>query len=385
MPSTHNVASLSAAPLSLSEFDYALPPALIAQHPPAVRGASRLLHLQPDAPGNDQLQDRQFADLPQLLGAGDLLLLNDTRVLKARLHGHKDSGGRVELLVERLLGEGRVLAQLRASKTPPVGSGIQLDGGARLTMLGREGEFFLLDFGRDTDVAALLEQQGQLPLPPYIRHAADASDDERYQTVFARNPGAVAAPTASLHFDHALLQRLREAGVQLAHITLHVGAGTFQPVREDDLSQHRMHAERYHIPEETVLAIQRTRVAGGRIVAAGTTVLRALESAAAIGVDSSNAQSNDPASDSTSQLPSGEGETRLFITPGYRFRVVDRLITNFHLPKSTLLMLVSAFAGMSAIRRAYAHAMANEYRFFSYGDAMLIERAQMQSDSLTDL
>lgn len=381
MPSTHNVASLSAAPLSLSEFDYALPPALIAQHPPAVRGASRLLHLQPDAPGNDQLQDRQFADLPQLLGVGDLLLLNDTRVLKARLHGRKDSGGRVELLVERLLGEGRVLAQLRASKTPPVGSGIQLDGGARLTMLGREGGFFLLDFGRDTDVAALLEQQGQLPLPPYIRHAADASDDERYQTVFARNPGAVAAPTASLHFDHALLQRLREAGVQLAHITLHVGAGTFQPVREDDLSQHRMHAERYHIPEETVLAIQRTRAAGGRIVAAGTTVLRALESAAAIGMD----PSNDPASDSTSQLPSGEGETRLFITPGYRFRVVDRLITNFHLPKSTLLMLVSAFAGMSAIRSAYAHAIASEYRFFSYGDAMLIERAQLQSERLIGL
>ncbi len=381
MPSTHNVASLSAAPLSLSEFNYALPPALIAQHPPAVRGASRLLHLQPDAPGDDQLQDRQFADLPQLLGAGDLLLLNDTRVLKARLHGRKDSGGRVELLVERLLGEGRVLAQLRASKTPHVGSGIQLDGGARLTMLGREDEFFLLDFGRDTDVAALLEQQGQLPLPPYIRHAADASDDERYQTVFARNPGAVAAPTASLHFDHALLQRLREAGVQLAHITLHVGAGTFQPVREDDLSQHRMHAERYHIPEETVLAIQRTRAAGGRVVAAGTTVLRALESAAAIGMD----PSNDPASDSTSQLPSGEGETRLFITPGYRFRLVDKLITNFHLPKSTLLMLVSAFAGMSAIRRAYAHAIANEYRFFSYGDAMLIERAQLQSERLIGL
>jgi S-adenosylmethionine:tRNA ribosyltransferase-isomerase len=346
-----------------------------------VRGASRLLHLQPDAPGDDQLQDRQFADLPQLLGAGDLLLLNDTRVLKARLHGRKDSGGRVELLVERLLGEGRVLAQLRASKTPHVGSGIQLDGGARLTMLGREDEFFLLDFGRDTDVAALLEQQGQLPLPPYIRHAADASDDERYQTVFARNPGAVAAPTASLHFDHALLQRLREAGVQLAHITLHVGAGTFQPVREDDLSQHRMHAERYHIPEETVLAIQRTRAAGGRVVAAGTTVLRALESAAAIGMD----PSNDPASDSTSQLPSGEGETRLFITPGYRFRLVDKLITNFHLPKSTLLMLVSAFAGMSAIRRAYAHAIANEYRFFSYGDAMLIERAQLQSERLIGL
>ena len=381
MPSTHNVASLSAAPLSLSEFNYALPPALIAQHPPAVRGASRLLHLQPDAPGDDQLQDRQFADLPQLLGAGDLLLLNDTRVLKARLHGRKDSGGRVELLVERLLGEGRVLAQLRASKTPHVGSGIQLDGGARLTMLGREDEFFLLDFGRDTDVAALLEQQGQLPLPPYIRHAADASDDERYQTVFARNPGAVAAPTASLHFDHAVLQRLREAGVQLAHITLHVGAGTFQPVREDDLSQHRMHAERYHIPEETVLAIQRTRAAGGRVVAAGTTVLRALESAAAIGMD----PSNDPASDSTSQLPSGEGETRLFITPGYRFRLVDKLITNFHLPKSTLLMLVSAFAGMSAIRRAYAHAIANEYRFFSYGDAMLIERAQLQSERLIGL
>jgi S-adenosylmethionine:tRNA ribosyltransferase-isomerase len=357
--------------LGLDEFHYTLPPELIAQHPPAVRGASRLLHLQPDAPGDDPLQDRQFADLPQLLGAGDLLLLNDTRVLKARLYGRKDSGGRVELLVERLLDEGRVLAQLRASKTPPVGSGIQLDGGARLTMLGREGEFFLLDFGRDTDVAALLEQQGQLPLPPYIRHAADASDDERYQTVFARNPGAVAAPTASLHFDHALLQRLREAGVQLAHITLHVGAGTFQPVREDDLSQHRMHAERYHIPEESVLAIQRTRAAGGRIVAAGTTVLRALESAAAVQRDTGM------------RLPSGDGETRLFITPGYRFRVVDRLITNFHLPKSTLLMLVSAFAGMSAIRRAYAHAIANQYRFFSYGDAMLIERAQMQPETLT--
>ncbi len=368
MPSTHTPASLS-----LSDFNYALPPGLIAQHPPAERGASRLLHLQPDAAQNERLHDRQFADLPQLLGAGDLLLLNDTRVLKARLHGYKDSGGRVELLVERLLGEGRVLAQLRASKTPPIGSGIRLDGGARLQMLGREGEFFLLDFGRDTDVTALLEQHGQLPLPPYIRHAADASDDERYQTVFARNPGAVAAPTASLHFDHTMLQRLREAGVQLAHITLHVGAGTFQPVREDDLSQHRMHAERYHIPEETVLAIQRTRAAGGRIVAAGTTVLRALESAAAIHDERSSA----PAA----ELPSGDGETRLFITPGYRFRVVDRLITNFHLPKSTLLMLVSAFAGMSAIRSAYAHAIASEYRFFSYGDAMLIERAQIQPES----
>ena len=373
MPSTHTPESLS-----LGDFDYDLPSRLIAQHPPAVRGASRLLHLQPDAPEyNERLHDRQFADLPQLLGAGDLLLLNDTRVLKARLHGHKDSGGRVELLVERLLGEGRVLAQLRASKTPPIGSGIQLNGGARLQMLGREGEFFLLDFGHDTDVAALLEQHGKLPLPPYIRHAADASDDERYQTVFARNPGAVAAPTASLHFDHALLQRLREAGVQLAHITLHVGAGTFQPVRDDDLSRHRMHAERYHIPDETVLAIQRTRAGGGRIVAAGTTVLRALESAAAI----YDERSSDPAA----ELPSGEGETRLFITPGYRFRVVDRLITNFHLPKSTLLMLVSAFAGMSAIRSAYAHAMAREYRFFSYGDAMLIERAQIQTERPTSV
>jgi len=341
--------------VKLSDFDYALPPALIAQYPAAARGASRLLHLDGRS---GELADRQFRDLPGLLRAGDVLVMNDTRVIKARLTGHKESGGQVEVLIERVLDRERALAQVRASKTPRAGSRLMLSQGAVAQVLGRAGEFFELRFLDCTDVFALLERAGSVPLPPYITHAADPSDDARYQTVYAQTPGAVAAPTAGLHFDDAMLATLQANGVRLAWITLHVGAGTFQPVRVENLDEHTMHAEWYELPPATVDAIAAARAAGGRVVAVGTTSLRALESAAAAG-----------------ELRAGSAETRLFILPGYRFRVVDRLLTNFHLPRSTLMMLVSAFAGVDNIRRAYAHAVAKRYRFFSYGDAMLIERA----------
>ena len=341
--------------MKLSDFDYELPPALIAQHPAAERGASRLLHVDGRS---GELADRQFRELPGLLRAGDVLVMNDTRVIKARLTGRKASGGQVEVLVERVLDHERVLAQVRASKTPRAGSQLLLSGGAVAEVVGRTGEFFELRFIDCTDVFALLERAGSVPLPPYITHPADASDDARYQTVYAQTPGAVAAPTAGLHFDDAMLGRLKTDGVKLAWITLHVGAGTFQPVRVENLDEHTMHAEWYALPQSTVDAIAAARAAGGRIVAVGTTTLRALESAAAAG-----------------ELRAGSAETRLFILPGYRFRVVDRLLTNFHLPRSTLMMLVSAFAGIDHIRLAYAHAVAQRYRFFSYGDAMLIERA----------
>ena len=341
--------------MKLSDFDYELPPALIAQYPMAERGASRLLHLD----GNSsELTDRQFVDLPLLMQKGDVLVMNDTRVIKARLTGHKESGGQIEVLIERVLDHERALAQVRASKTPRAGSRLLLSHGAIAEVLGRTGEFFELRFSDCTDVFALLDRVGSVPLPPYITHVADTSDDARYQTVYAQTPGAVAAPTAGLHFDDAMLATLKANGVNLAWITLHVGAGTFQPVRVEDLSEHTMHAEWYALPQATVDAIKEARAAGGKVVAVGTTTLRALESAAATG-----------------ELEAGSGETRLFILPGYRFRVVDRLLTNFHLPRSTLMMLVSAFAGTENIRRAYAHAVAARYRFFSYGDAMLIERA----------
>ena len=339
-----------------ADFDFQLPERLIAQHPPERRGASRLLHV-----GGAELADRMFVDLPQLLHENDLLVLNDTRVLKARLFGSKESGGRVEVLVERVLGEHEVLAQVRASKSPKTGSRLLLAGDDELpvTVLGREGEFFHLRFEGVEPAAELLEKYGMLPLPPYITHAAGAEDEERYQTVFAREPGAVAAPTAGLHFDEPMLAALQEHGVHQARVTLHVGAGTFQPVRVEDTADHVMHSERYTIPQATVNAISETRANGGRVVAVGTTSLRALESAAAGG-----------------ELQAGEGETNLFITPGYQFKVVDVLLTNFHLPKSTLLMLVCAFGGMGEILAAYRHAVEQEYRFFSYGDAMLIERKQ---------
>ncbi|MCO5101972.1 MAG: tRNA preQ1(34) S-adenosylmethionine ribosyltransferase-isomerase QueA [Burkholderiaceae bacterium] len=333
-----------------SDFDFALPPELIAQHPGAHRADSRLLHVT-----RDSLADLRFRDLPALVAAGDLLVFNDTRVIRARLRGTKDSGGRIEALVERVLGAHEALVQLRASKPPRPGTRL-LWRSSGATVLAREGGFWRLRF--DDDVHACLQREGALPLPPYIERAPEIADEERYQTVYAREPGSVAAPTAGLHFDETVLQQLRERGAREAFVTLHVGAGTFQPVRVDDLSQHRMHAERFRVPEATAHAIDEARARGARIVAIGTTSLRTLESAA----------------DAQGRVAPGSGETRLFVTPGYRFRVVDRLLTNFHLPRSTLLMLVSAFAGVDRVRAAYAHAIAQRYRFFSYGDAMLLER-----------
>jgi S-adenosylmethionine:tRNA ribosyltransferase-isomerase len=336
------------------DFDFDLPEVLIAQHPPETRGASRLLHVK-----GAQLEDGVFSDLLRFIRPGDLMVLNDTRVIKARLYGLKESGGRVEVMIERVLDEHEVLAQVRASKSPKAGGRLQLDGAVTAEVLGREGEFFRLRFGGDEAVLTLLERHGKLPLPPYIAHAAAEDDEQRYQTVFAREAGAVAAPTAGLHFDEAMLQALHEKGVNLAYVTLHVGAGTFQPVRAEFVYEHVMHSERYEIPPETVAAVAVTKAAGGRVIAVGTTSLRALESAAASG-----------------ELQAGSAETRIFITPGYRFRVVDVLLTNFHLPKSTLLMLVCAFGGMQNLLSAYRHAVTNHYRFFSYGDAMLIERTE---------
>lgn len=336
--------------LTLADFDYALPPELIAQVPLAERSASRLL-----VAAGERLDDARFADLPQWLRPGDLLVMNDTRVLHARLYGHKDSGGRVEVLVERPVGDREVIAQLRASKSPQPGSRLRLEDALDVTVLGREGEFYRLGF--DGDAVELIERHGRLPLPPYIERAADGPDEARYQTVYAREKGSVAAPTAGLHFDAAMLDRLHAMGVGIAYVTLHVGAGTFQPVRVHDLADHQMHTERYFLPAATAEAIAATRARSGRVVAVGTTSLRALESAAREG-----------------ELKVGAGETALFITPGYEFRVVDLLVTNFHLPKSTLLMLVSAFAGLEEMRAAYRHAIAHQYRFFSYGDAMLLHR-----------
>ncbi|MEO5677073.1 MAG: tRNA preQ1(34) S-adenosylmethionine ribosyltransferase-isomerase QueA [Usitatibacter sp.] len=340
--------------MNLSDFDYDLPPDLIAQHPTAQRSASRLLHLDGRS---GAIADRAFTDIVALLGAGDLLVVNDTRVIKARLRGRKDSGGEVEVLVERVLDQHRALVQARASK--PLKAGRRLAfGGLEAEVVGRDDEFYELRF--DEGVLDVLARQGEVPLPPYITHAAVGDDESRYQTVYARVPGAVAAPTAGLHFDDALLAALEAKGVALATVTLHVGAGTFQPVRVDDLSKHAMHSEWYEIPQATVDAIARAREKNGRLVAVGTTALRALESAAG----------------REGWLRAGTAETRLFIVPGFRFRVVDRLVTNFHLPRSTLLMLVSAFAGADNIRRAYAHAIAARYRFFSYGDAMLLEKTR---------
>ncbi|NNM80096.1 MAG: tRNA preQ1(34) S-adenosylmethionine ribosyltransferase-isomerase QueA [Gallionella sp.] len=335
------------------EFDFVLPEHLIAQHPPARRGASRMLHVH-----DGRLDDRQFTDFLAQVQARDVLVLNDTRVIKARLFGTKQTGGHVEVMVERVLNDHEVLAQVRASKSPKAGSYLHLAGQINVEVLAREGEFFHLRFMDEENVWTLLERHGRLPLPPYIAHAADGVDEQRYQTVYARAAGAVAAPTAGLHFDEVMLRALHDKGARIVHVTLHVGAGTFQPVRAEYVHEHIMHSERYEIPQATVDAIAHARSVQGRVIAVGTTSLRALESAAASG-----------------ELQSGVGETRIFITPGYAFRVVDVLLTNFHLPKSTLLMLVSAFGGVAALRAAYQHAVANEYRFFSYGDAMMIERA----------
>lgn len=337
-----------------SDFSFVLPPELIAQAPLAERAASRLLCV--DARG--RIDDCGFRDLLVLLRPGDLLVLNDTRVIPARLRGHKDSGGRIEVLVERVLDNRRVLAQVRASKTPRDGARLHLEGAVEACVLGREDGFFVLEFAGDDAVLAQLERHGHMPLPPYIARADAPADRERYQTVFARAPGAVAAPTAGLHFDADLLARLAERGVESAHVTLHVGAGTFQPLRVERLEDHVMHAERVDVSAATCERIAATQARGGRVVAVGTTVVRSLETAAQAGI-----------------LQPYSGETRLFITPGFRFRVVDALVTNFHLPESTLLMLVCAFGGYEAVLRAYRHAVEQRYRFFSYGDAMYLERA----------
>ena len=337
---------------SLTDFDYALPPELIAQVPATRRRDSRLLHVAPDL-----LQDLVFADLPRLLAPGDLMVFNDTRVVRARFFGQRTSGGRVELLLERLIGPDEAWVQLRASHPPKAGGVIELANGARATVVARDDRFFHLQFEGTGPLDAWVERHGEVPLPPYITHAAQAADAERYQTVYARHPGAVAAPTAGLHFDDALLATLDAAGIDRAFVTLHVGSGTFQPVQVDDVRQHRMHTERYDLPAATVEAVRRTRERGGRVLAVGTTSLRALEAAAS----------------PDGSLRPGAAETDLFIVPGYRFRIVDRLLTNFHLPRSTLLMLVSAFAGTQRIRTAYRHAIEQRYRFFSYGDAMLLE------------
>ncbi len=335
---------------SLSDFDFELPPELIAQAPLPERSASRLLQV-----GEDALADRVFSDIVELLQPGDVLVFNDTRVLNARFYGVKETGGKVEVLVERVCDPATVLAQVRASKSPLPGTVLRLADAFDVTVGERAGEFFTLHF--PSDAFALIDRFGRLPLPPYIEHAADAVDAQRYQTVYAKSPGAVAAPTAGLHFDQALLDRLKDKGVRLAWLTLHVGAGTFQPVRTENIAEHKMHSEWYHIPPATVEIIEAAQRAGRAVVAVGTTSLRALESASQSG-----------------RLVAGSDDTQIFITPGYRFRTVSKLVTNFHLPKSTLMMLVSAFAGYDCIRSAYAHAIRQRYRFFSYGDAMLLER-----------
>ncbi len=337
---------------SIKDFDYALPTELIAQHPPSERGASRLLRL---AAG--RLEDCRFSELADFLDPGDVIVFNDTRVMKARLFGIKDSGGRVEVLIERVVGECEALAHIRASKSPRAGARLRLEDKIDATVVGRDDDLFRLRF--DVEVSAMLEAHGHTPLPPYITHAPDTNDESRYQTVYARAPGAIAAPTAGLHFDRHMLDALSRRGVDIAYLTLHVGAGTFQPVRVERIDEHRMHSERFDIPERTARVVVNALAAGRRIVAVGTTSLRALEASAA----------------QHGRVTAGPAETDIFITPGFVFRVADRLITNFHLPRSTLLMLVSAFAGMAPIRNAYRHAIANGYRFFSYGDAMLIHRA----------
>ncbi len=342
--------------MKLDDFDYALPEELIAQHPLAERGASRMMHVDGTV---RTVRDGWFRDLPTLLRPGDLLVFNDTRVIRARLRGRKRSGGQVEVLVERVLDAREALAQVRASKTPKAGSFLDLAGGLAVEVLGREDEFFRLRFPEGEHVLKVLEHHGEVPLPPYIERAAAGEDESRYQTVYADRPGSVAAPTAGLHFSEPMFERIREAGAATAFLTLHVGAGTFQPVRAEVVSQHRMHSEWYEIPPALVEAVRRCRDAGGRVMAVGTTSLRALEGAAA----------------ADGQLQAGSGETNLFVVPGFRFRVVDRLFTNFHLPRSTLLMLVSAFGGHGLLMDAYRHAVHERYRFFSYGDCMLIERA----------
>jgi S-adenosylmethionine:tRNA ribosyltransferase-isomerase len=337
----------------LQDYNYDLPPELIAQHPAPERTASRLLHIN----AQGALADGRFANIGELLRPNDVLVFNDTRVIKARLFGVKDTGGKVEILVERLLDARRALAHVRASKTPKPGSRLVLAHAVGAQVLGRHDDLFELQF--DQDVLQALDQHGHVPLPPYIEHADAAEDQTRYQTVYARHPGAVAAPTAGLHFDETLLAALTQMGVHQAFVTLHVGAGTFAPVRHDDLNQHRMHSEWYTVPAQTVQTIEAAQAAGGRVIAVGTTSVRALESACV---------AND------SKLMAHQGDTELFIRPGYRWQIVQAMITNFNLPQSTLLMLVAAFIGLQPMKTAYQHAIEQRYRFFSYGDAMFLEK-----------
>jgi S-adenosylmethionine:tRNA ribosyltransferase-isomerase len=348
--------------MNLSDFDFPLPPELIAQHPAHTRTASRLLHVN-----GQNLADRGFSEFLALVKPNDILVFNDTKVIKARLHGHKETGGTAEVLIERVLISGnesmhdslRALAHVRASKSPKPGTRILFAEGISARMVVRAEDLFELHFEGAASVFQALEKIGEVPLPPYITHQAEGDDESRYQTVYAKHQGSVAAPTAGLHFDEPMLQALTDKGATLAYVTLHVGAGTFRPVRDDDIAKHVMHSERYDVPAETVAAIAQAKAKGGDVIAVGTTSTRTLEAASRDGT-----------------LRAGSGETQIFITPGFQFNTVDRMLTNFHLPKSTLLMLVSAFAGYENIMHAYKHAVDSKYRFFSYGDAMFLERAR---------
>jgi len=341
------MALLPCAPMFISDFDYELPQELIARYPAADRRGSRLLVV------DDGISDLGFADLPSLLRAGDLLVFNDTRVIKARLAAHKETGGKAEILIERVETQRTALAHIRASKSPKPGSRLFIDGGAEAVVTGRNGEMFALEFS--VDVLSYLDKHGAVPLPPYLEREADDTDIERYQTVYAKDPGAVAAPTAGLHFDDAMLAETLTAGVRHARVTLHVGAGTFQSLREEHIEENRLHSERVEVGQACVDAVEETRAAGGRVIAVGTTSVRALECASSSG-----------------RLAPFNGDTDLFILPGYAFRSVDAMITNFHLPQSSLLMLVAAFSGKDRILDAYSHAVREKYRFFSYGDAMFL-------------
>jgi S-adenosylmethionine:tRNA ribosyltransferase-isomerase len=354
VPTMVPLLNVSTRPYSLSDFDYALPTELIAQFPPTVRGASRLLDLL----DVDSWADRSFSEFPSLLREGDVLVFNDTKVIPARLSGHKETGGAVEILVERILSSHTALAHVRASKPPKPGASIVVSDALKLHVQERRDALFLLRFPEEKSVLGWLAHCGELPLPPYITHAPTGEDAERYQTVYAQREGAVAAPTAGLHFTDEMLARIDAMGVTRAHVTLHVGAGTFQPVRSDDLSKHVMHSEWYEVSPQVAARVNDAKREGRRVIAVGTTALRAIESSAA----------------KTGFCTYGAEDTQLFITPGYDFKVLDCLLTNFHLPKSTLMMLVSAFAGVESIRNAYAHAIANRYRFFSYGDAMFLRK-----------
>jgi S-adenosylmethionine:tRNA ribosyltransferase-isomerase len=340
--------------MQTSDFDYHLPDHLIAQYPLAERTASRLLHVK----ANNTLVDKSFVDLLGIVNKGDLLVFNNTKVIPARLHGKKETGGKVEVLIERVIDEHHVLAHVRCSKALKQGAILILEDKIEALMLGRQGELFKLKFNAEQSVLSLLEQYGHIPLPPYITRSDETDDRQRYQTVYAEKPGAVAAPTAGLHFDDAILEQLKNKGVRFAYITLHVGAGTFQPVRCDNIHDHKMHIEYIEVSQQVVEQINDVKQQGGRVIAVGTTAIRSIESAAQQG-----------------KLKAFSGDTNIFIYPGYEFKIIDALITNFHLPQSTLLMLVCALAGYKNMMAAYAHAVNNEYRFFSYGDAMFIEKS----------